>query len=657
MSTSSTICAVAIALLAVAAVAAQQSITVGPNVQVSKALANDPHFEMQIAADPSKAGRLIACSMVWPRETSWTEVATYASLDGGRSWTNTLRTRGEARHDSWDPTCTYGPGGVVYTYSQNIDAKDKSFDRLDRSTDGGLTWGPPVRTKHAERTFITVDTTTGPRAGWIYLQGAGTICVPGVVCANPQAYYFQYSADGGRTFASQLVPVADGNYNIGYGSGVVLSDGTFVAPMGEWKSPTPLYRGAVSTSRVPVSVTGHDGRWANAALNVFRAKYDKPNWPLTVEVSSVGDWFLDRAWNRSMMAIMAVDPSPGPFKDRIYIVWPDVGSGRSQILLSYSSDQGKTWSKPRVIDDNRAWANNPSGPDDIHGQVAVNSNGVVGVSWYDRRDNPDNLGWTVRFRASFDGGETFTPSVKVSEVPYLPEQTDPMPLSVMGRRWKDSNESTLLGVHSFNFSGGHTAGLATGADGTFQALWVGNSTGVPQLWTATVTVNGKAQKNGSTEAAKLVDASGKVKIYFTNRRLFRSSRIVETDVEVENLSDDTLAGPLKLRVLDLNSELGVAEFINADEGGKGEGAVFDLTPLVEGGELKPHATTKPKRIRIQMAELDALRPFDPYAVFGLADFTSRVLAGKITGPTADKPGFKRPATGEQPSDDPIDDNR
>ena len=354
--------------------------------------------------------------------------------------------------------------------------------------------------------------------------------------------------------------------------------------------------------------------------------------------------------------MMAVDSTSGPFKDRIYLVWPDVGSGRSQILLTYSSDQGKTWSKPRVIDDNRSWVGNSSGPDDIHGQVAVNPQGVVGVSWYDRRDNPDNLGWTVRFRASFDGGETFTPSVKVSEVPYLPEKTDPMPLSGIGRRWKDSNESLLLGVHSFNFSGGHTAGLAAAADGTFHPLWVGNPSGVPQLWTATVTVKGTAQKNGSPEFAKLADVSGKVKMYFSNRRFFRTSRIVEADVEIENLSGDTLHAPLKLRVLDLNSALGVAEIMNADEGGKAEGAVFDLTSMLDGGELKPHAVTKPRRIRIWMKELDALRPFGPIAVFGLADFTSRILAGKVTGPTADKPGFKTPETAGPPSDDPFDDD-
>jgi hypothetical protein len=78
------------------------------------------------------------------------------------------------------------------------------------------------------------------------------------------------------------------------------------------------------------------------------------------------------------------------------MVWPDVGSGRSQILLAYSFDTGKTWSKPRAINDDRSRPDS-AGPDDFHGVVAVNPQGVVGVSWYDRRDHRDNLGWTVRF--------------------------------------------------------------------------------------------------------------------------------------------------------------------------------------------------------------------------------------------------------------------
>ena len=630
----------------------QSAITVESNVQVSKAMPSDPHFEVQIAADPSNADRLLACSMFWPSDWVKTEVITYASLDGGRTWSPTLRTRGDDHHESWDPTCTYGPGGVAYTFSENIDVQDKSFDRLDRSTDGGKTWAPQVRTKHAERNFITVDTTGGKHDGWIYLQGAGRGCVPGQHCFNSTGYYFQYSADQGKTFESQFVPSAEGNYNIGFGQGVVLSDGTYVAPMGEWKIETPVTD--LFKLRIPVSVLNHDGRWANTQLKVFRATFEKPNWPMNVQVFPVADWFLDRDWNRSMMAFMAVDASKGPFRDRIYVVWPDVGSGRSEILLSYSADKGKTWSKPRVINDDRPRINGQPGPDDIHGQIAVNPQGVVGVSWYDRRDHPNNLGWTVRFRASFDGGETFAPSVKVSEVPYSPDKTDPVTIDVIGRRSKDNNESALVGIHSFHFSGGHTAGLAASADGSFHALWVGNSTAVPQLWTAKIDVKGEVHKNGSAQLEQLRDASGKVQLFFMNRRLYRAQKNLEFDFILVNRSEDTIHGPLKVRVLDLTAMLGVPEFSNADEGGKLEGAVFDVSSLLENNELKPHESTKPKHVRIHMNELDPLRPAGPVAVFSLADFSTRVLAGSITGPTADKPGIS-PPDGGAPSADPDDD--
>src|SRR5207253_3154623 len=84
---------------------------------------------------------------------------------------------------------------------------------------------------------------------------------------------------------------------------------------------------------------------------------------------------------------IAADPGSKPFKDRVYAVWPDGRSGRQEILLSYSTDQGKTWSRPIVVNDDRP--KGPTRPDHLMPTIAVNRDGVVGVAWYDRRDNPD----------------------------------------------------------------------------------------------------------------------------------------------------------------------------------------------------------------------------------------------------------------------------
>lgn len=103
-------------------------------------------------------------------------------------------------------------------------------------------------------------------------------------------------------------------------------------------------------------------------------------------------------------------------------------------------------------------------------EVAVNKDGVVGVSWYDTRDTPGTApGWDVRFAASNDGGKTWGPSVRVSEKSSV--FTEAM-RAKFGRR----------------IGPGDTAGLAASADGAFHPLWTDHRTGTPQVWTATVIV-------------------------------------------------------------------------------------------------------------------------------------------------------------------------
>src|SRR5205814_10464599 len=58
---------------------------------------------------------------------------------------------------------------------------------------------------------------------------------------------------------------------------------------------------------------------------------------------------------------------------------------------------------------------------------------------------------------------------------------------------------------------------ATGA-GTFRAVWPDNRTGVDQLWTAPITVNGTAALNGSPELAALRDVTKQVAVNVTKSR-------------------------------------------------------------------------------------------------------------------------------------------
>src|SRR5204863_7612462 len=108
--------------------------------------------------------------------------------------------------------------------------------------------------------------------------------------------------------------------------------------------------------------------------------------------------------------------------------------------------------------------------------IAVNRNGVLGVMWYDRRDSPDNLGWTPRFSVSYDGGDTFVPSVKLATSPFAEQNSKRVELftssyGFMNRKAKHAGPiDGALQLARGQFQGGDYARLPTNLDSVLHAL-------------------------------------------------------------------------------------------------------------------------------------------------------------------------------------------
>src|SRR5260370_25424635 len=111
------------------------TVRVGPSVNVSSDLPAEPHYEMEIAANPADGKQLMACSMLFPNSLPSLDVVTYLSFDGGKTWKLTLRTKRESIHPSWDPDCQYGPDNIAYSLSERLGLQ-YSYNRIDRSMDG-----------------------------------------------------------------------------------------------------------------------------------------------------------------------------------------------------------------------------------------------------------------------------------------------------------------------------------------------------------------------------------------------------------------------------------------------------------------------------------------------------------------------------------------
>ena len=569
--------------------AAAQQIDVGPNVHVSRAHADRPHYEIHLAADPDSPHNLVGGAMIWSSATNRYSVAAYTSNDGGRTWVASIEV--DLKTYANDPAMGFGPGGVALLSYFGDAERLKTQMFLHRSTDAGRTWQPPARVLLMDRQFITTDNTGGKFHGRVYVHGTrGARRIDGGTSVSGMSV--TRSLDGGITFEPQVLLASSGEgYVLGMGSGVVLSDGTFVAVFGERRD-----REIAQGEPIPEK--------PNARVKVVSSKDGGETFGSAV---AVDDWFMRFGSTTSGSPSIAVDRSKGPFKDRLYVAWPDYRAGRADIQLAFSADSGKTWSRSRVINDDRGALTSARGRDHFMPVVAVNRDGIVGIMWYDRRDSPDNLGWWPRFSASLDGGDTWLPSVKLSPEPF--DYAREKGLVILGRAVTETPSDVIsvrAAVHHFNNKGGDTAGLVAAADGRFHPFWVDNRTGIPQIWTAPVSVSGRVAAHGDPTLAGSVDVTSKVALDLSNVRYDPAGKRVTMDARLRNTSKETLAGPFHARVVALGSVFGLPEAERTDNGVRGPGAIWRFkTPE---GSLPPEGSTDTRRLEFVVTGMTSLRP-------------------------------------------------
>ena len=135
--------------------------------------------------------------------------------------------------------------------------------------------------------------------------------------------------------------------------------------------------------------------------------------PATIFTSSCKIKGVDRLW--SCNSIRA-DDTNCPTSGNLYVVWSGDGIRSEEtygfdIYFMKSEDGGNTWSDPIVLNDD--FATNDS-THNFFPALEVTSKGVVVVSWYDRREDPNNISTKYYMTYSTDGGETFVPDFPAS---------------------------------------------------------------------------------------------------------------------------------------------------------------------------------------------------------------------------------------------------
>jgi hypothetical protein len=572
-------------------------INVGPNVEVSKADEANSHDEVLIAAHPTDPNQLVACSMVDSNRLSERKMHTvaYSSSDGGKTWSI-----GPEIPESGDPICAFGPDGVAYFGAiGDSPALDPAIDwhlKLYRSTDQFKTWTQVSDILTGDRPWLTFDHTHSANRGWGYITYQSRA---GILDAQEKelavSLDLTHSIDNGATWS---LPRAYGVINArrlehSLPTGMaILSDGTVV--ISNWQN---LKRSAREAQDRPAIDWPGDPGPPTCEISVVLVPVDGWQRPKTVKAA---DKYCSEGLTTRTADSLAIDASSGVFKDRIYIAWVDARSEHARIMFTYSADKGQTWSKPRVVDEMPGKL--ISIPDSFMATLAVNKDGVVGLSWNDRRDHPDNIGYYTRFTASLDGGESWLPSVRVAERPaHLPEGIERGSISSYATD-DGANPPTVRIVRTPEFHAGDTAGLCADASGIFHALWVDNRDGRDQAYTSSITVHGSAVKNGEPGLSSLKEIANLVAFDISNLDYDVKRQTFSMQANLRNKSKEDVRGRLVIRVLSLTSQAGALTISNAENGTSGTGATFEFTSLVSGGVLKPKASTAAKTIEFQLNE-------------------------------------------------------
>ncbi len=588
--------------LGVRALSAQE-ISVGPNVQVSAARSARNHDEVLIAAHPTNPSRLLACSIIGSN-TEFTnhQTGAYGSFDGGRTWTPVATDSAYAT----DPACVFGPRGTAYFTTLTAPMAFGPTSILAyTSGDSGLTWRTTAVPGwgDADRPFVAADLGSPKYGGRVYI--AAQMSTRGLAGrlewakeVGGSAMTFWRSLDGGTTFEVRAQAFPNGD--LFPSDVVVLTDGT-VAILVQDNSAVA---GAGKTSCTASHACG-----------------PAPSASLELLTSTDGGETLNQATQiddvygpSHTLPRMAADVQSALFRDRVYVVWADNRfDEETHVVLAYSSNNGKTWSTPRIVDHGRQRRPKDDSEDGATlPVVAVNKDGVVGVLWHDwRRNGPeDDTGYVIRFAASRDGGETFSPSVLVSDsrTPvHGHERWLLIAMSQEARRYYAGVPRTgvrAVVARDHWMEGGHTEGLAADADGVFHALWVDGRTGLHQVWTAPLIVRGPVARHGSSELAELDDVSRAVELELSGPAYDSATHLLTVMARLSNTSPDTLRSPIKVRALMVRSDVATVRVVGADNGAAGDGAVWTFT-LASGepGVLLPGGRTRPRTLRFQLSNV------------------------------------------------------
>jgi hypothetical protein len=335
-------------------------------------------------------------------------LAAGVSFNGGASWSTVQLPFSTCAHGlgyerASDPWVSFGPDGTAYAVSISFDQTTPRSDVAAAvSRNGGNTWGR-VRELIVDNNKDVLNDKESVTADPVHPGVAYAIWDRVDASKNNQPTYFSRTTDSGRTWSTP-VPITDTANNVGSIGEVIVVDPRTDTLYDVYDAFTFNPDGSVATSVESVKRSTDQGATWSSPVAIATDMDIGAVDPVTGALLRTGSGLPD----------VAIDKKTG----QLYVVWEDArfsGGKYDEIALSTSTDGGNTWSTPIRV-------NNPTGLPAVTPMVAVNNDGVVGVSYFDFRtlptSDPATLPTSYWLATSPAGGASFTHEAPIIKTPF-----------------------------------------------------------------------------------------------------------------------------------------------------------------------------------------------------------------------------------------------
>jgi hypothetical protein len=374
-----------------------------PNVQASAGvnIAN----EDPIASNPLNPSQLLTGANDY--SCGVTLQGFYASSNGGTSWTRTCLPAISGGSGLGDPMVGYDRLGN--TFAGGIQAGPPGQVLVvSTSTNNGTSWGTPVVAAvptlgggTTDKGWLEVDTNAAsPHANCLYISNTQ------FDGSSNSEISVSHSCDHNKTWVTKVVDTKQ----------------IFPTSVDQFSDLAIGKDGTVYVSWLRCPATGSTGDCGGTVSKLLVSKStDGGNtWSSPVTTASptlapdtCGAFYgcLPNTFERvSEIPVIAIDNSTGANAGHLYVVYYTWTGTQMKVFVTRSTNGGTTWSAGVPV------APSSATHDQFFPWINVASNGQIGATWLDRRNDPNNLLYDSFLGGSSNGGVSFPLNAKLTSV-------------------------------------------------------------------------------------------------------------------------------------------------------------------------------------------------------------------------------------------------